>query len=96
MSKIKKQRNHSQLKDQENSPAGTNNEIDLFSLIDTKFKNGVMKILKELRKDIYRNAEYCKKEPETVKKNKEKIENSFAKKKAQLKPVKLRMNTAEE
>lgn len=55
-----------------------------------------MKILKELRKDIYRNAEYCKKEPETVKKNKEKIENSFAKKKAQLKPVKLRMNTAEE
>lgn len=55
-----------------------------------------MKILKELRKDIYRNAEYCKKEPETIKKNKEKIENSFAEKKVQLKPVKFRMNTAEE
>ena len=49
ISKIK-QRNHSQLKDQENSPEGTNNEIDLFSLIDTNFKNEVMKILKELRK----------------------------------------------
>lgn len=44
-----------------------------------------MKILKELRKDIYRNAEYCKKEPETIKKNKEKIENSFAEKKSSTK-----------
>ena len=58
MSKIKKQRNHSQLKDQENSPAGTNNEIDLFSLIDTKFKNGVMKILKELRKHSKHSVSY--------------------------------------
>ena len=55
---MKKQRNHSQLKDQENSPEGTNNETDLFSLIDTEFKNEVMKILKELRKAIKRNTDY--------------------------------------
>ena len=57
---MKKQRNHSQLKDQENSPEGTNNETDLFSLIDTEFKKEVMKILKQLRKIIDRNADYCK------------------------------------
>ena len=62
ISKMKKQRKHSQLKNQENSPEGTNNETDLFSLIDTKFKKEVMKILKELRKAIDRNADYCEKE----------------------------------
>ena len=46
---MKKQRNHSQLKDQENSPEGTNNETDLFSLVDTEFKKEIMKILKDLR-----------------------------------------------
>ena len=57
---MKKQRNHSHLKDQENSPEGTKNETDLFSLIDTGFKKEVMKILKELRKAVNRNADYCK------------------------------------
>lgn len=37
---------------------------DLFSLIDTSFKKEVMKILKELRKAMDRNAEYCKNELE--------------------------------
>ena len=54
---MKKERNHSHLKDQENSPKGTNNETDLFSLIDTEFKKEVMKILKELKKAIERNAD---------------------------------------
>ena len=54
---MKKQRNHSQLKDQENFPEGTNNETDLFSLIDTEFKKEVMKILKELIKATARNAD---------------------------------------
>ena len=58
---MKKQGNHSQLKHQENSPEGTNNETNLFSLIDTEFTEKVMKILKELRKAIDRNADYCKK-----------------------------------
>ena len=33
-----KERNHSQLKDQDNSPERTNSETDLFSLTDTDFK----------------------------------------------------------
>lgn len=40
-----------------------------------------MKILNELRKVINRNADYCKKkkkELETIKKNQEKLANSFA------------------
>ena len=51
---MKKQRNHSQLKDQQNYPERTNNEADLFSLIDTDFKKEAMEILKELRKAIDR------------------------------------------
>ena len=53
--------NHSPLKDQENSPERTNNETDLFSLTDTEFKKEIMKILKEFKKAINRNADYCKK-----------------------------------
>ena len=48
ISKMKKQRNHTQLKYQENFSEGTNDEINIFiSLIDTKFKKEVMKIPKE-------------------------------------------------
>ena len=57
ISKIKKQRNLSQFKDQENSPEETNNETDLFTLIDPEFKKEVMKILKELGKPIDRSAD---------------------------------------
>ncbi|MBA7567441.1 hypothetical protein ES708_09153 [subsurface metagenome] len=48
ISKMKMLRNHSQLKEQENSPEAANNEIDLCSLIDTEFKKETVKILKEL------------------------------------------------
>jgi len=48
MSKMKKLRNHSQLKEQENSPEGENNETDFYSLTDTEFKKDIVKILKEL------------------------------------------------
>ena len=89
-------RNHSQLKDQENFSEGTNNETDFFSLIDTDFKKEIMKILKELRKAIDRNAEYCKKELETIKRNQEKLENSFSEMKAELMAMNSRMNNAEE
>ena len=58
---MKKERNNSHLKDQENSLEGTNNETDLFSLTDTGFKKELMKIMKELRKAVDRNAGYCKK-----------------------------------
>ena len=43
-----------------------------------------MKILKALRRDINRNADSCKKELETIRSQK-KLENSFAKMKAELK-----------
>ena len=55
---MKKLSNLSKLKDKENFPEGTNNKTDLFSLIDTEFKKKVLKILKELRKAIDKNANY--------------------------------------
>ena len=64
-SKRKKLRSHSQLKEQENSPERANNETDLCSLTVTKFKNEIVKILKELRvnmkelrADMNSNADY--------------------------------------
>ena len=55
-----------------------------------------MKILKELRMAIDSNADYCKKELETIMWSQEKIENSFAKTKIELKTSKSKMNNAEE
>ena len=49
---MKKLRNHSQLKEQENSPKGTNNETDLCSLTYAEFKKEIVKILKESRVNI--------------------------------------------
>ena len=87
--------NPSQLKAQENVLEGTNSEIHLFSLMDTKFKKEVMKIWKELRKAFNRNADYGKKELETVRRSQEK-ENSFVEIKAQLKAMTSRMKNKEE
>jgi len=53
-----------------------------------------MQILKELRQAVDRNAEYCKKKLETIRKNKE-IENSFAKMNTKLKAMNSRRNNAE-
>lgn len=69
---MKKQKDHSQLKDQEKFPKGTKNEIDFFGITDTEFKKEMMKILKE-RKAIDRNTDYCKKEPEIIRRSKKKI-----------------------
>ena len=55
-----------------------------------------MKILKELRKARDRNADYCKKEIETIRRSQDKLENSFAETKAELKAMNSRMNNAEE
>ena len=44
---MRKLRNHSQLKEEENSHEAANNERDLCRLIDTEFKREVVKILKE-------------------------------------------------
>ena len=51
-----------------------------------------MKILKELRKTININADCCEKELETMRRSQEKLENSFAEMKAELKAMISRMN----
>ena len=58
---MKMLRNHSWLKEQENSPKGANNESDLCGLTDPKFKNETVKILKELRADMSSNADSFRK-----------------------------------
>ena len=70
---MKELRNHSQLKEQENSPEAANNKTDICSLIDIEFKRGVVKILKELRLsikelgvDMNSNVGYFRKELENI------------------------------
>ena len=65
-------RNHFQLKEQENSPEGVNDETDLCSLTDTEF-NKMVKILKELRVNVKQlradmniNADYFRMELENI------------------------------
>ena len=55
---MKQLRNHSQLKHLENSAEGANNKTDFYSLIDTKFENEIMQILKELRVNMNGNASF--------------------------------------
>ena len=56
---MKKQRNHSQLQEQEKSLEEKWNETDLSSLPDSEFRKEVIKLLKGLRKVIDRNADHC-------------------------------------
>ena len=88
-------KNHSQLKQLENSPKGVNNETDLCSLTDTEFKRKIVKILKELREDINSNADFFIKELENIRRRQEKLENSFAEIQTELKAIKSRMNNSE-
>ena len=99
--KMKKLRNNSQLKEQEKSSEVANNETDLCSLIDTEFKRETVKILKEfrlninkLRAEIKSNADFFRKEIENIRRNIEKLENSFAETQTELKALKNRMNNA--
>ena len=59
---MKKQRTHSQLKEQEKFHERTNNEIDFITLLDPKFKKKIIKTLKELRKTTDGNADHCNRE----------------------------------
>ena len=52
--------------------------------------------MKELRVDINSNADYFRKELENIRRNQEKLENSFAEMQTELKALKSRMNNAEE
>ena len=55
-----------------------------------------MKILKELKMNFYSKADYFKRELTTIRRNQEKLENSFAKMKAELKALNSRINNTEE
>ena len=69
---MKTLRNHSQLKEQENSPEAANNETDLCRLTDIELKKEMVKILKELRVDVNGNAVYFGKELENRRRSQEK------------------------
>ena len=92
---MKKLRNHSQLKEQ-NSSKAVNNETDLCSLTDIEIKWKIVKILKEIREDMNSNADSLRKELENIRRCQEKLENSFAEIRMELKAIKIRMNKAEE
>ena len=90
---MKKLRNHSQLKQQENSPKAVNNETDLCSLTDFEFKREIVKILKELRPNIKELRVHMNSNVDSFGKE---LENSLAEIQTELKAIKSRMNNAEE
>ena len=99
---MKNLRYYSQLKVQ-NSHEAAKNETDLCSLIHIEFKRKAVKILKELRlnirklrADMNNNADSFRKELKNIRRNIEKLENSFAERQTELKALKSRMNNAEE
>ena len=75
--KQNEEEDHSRIKYQENSPERTSNETDLIILIHNEFKKKIIKILKKLRMTIERNADYCKRKLETIRRSQEKLENSL-------------------
>ena len=93
---MKKHRNYCQLKEQEKSPERTNNETDLSILSDPRSKKEVLKILKELRKIIKRNADHCNKVLETIKRNQSKLDNTIAEIETNLEAMNSRLNNTEE
>ena len=52
VSKVKRLRYHSLIKEQENSPEEANKDTELCCLRDTKFKKDIVNILKELRANM--------------------------------------------
>ena len=85
---MKQRKKHCQLKEQDNSSEGANNETGLCSLTDSEFKKEIVKILKELRVDMNSNADYFGKEGETIRRSHEKVDNLFAEIQAELKALK--------
>ena len=92
---MKKLRNHSQLKQQQNSSKAVSNETETCSLADLEFKRETVKILKKLREDMNSNADSLRKELKNVSRSQE-LENSFEAIKMDIKAIKTRMHNAEE
>ena len=59
---MKMQKSYCQLKEQVKSLERTNNETDLTSLLHSKYKNEVIKMVKKLRKITERSVDHCDKE----------------------------------
>ena len=93
---MKKHRNHSQLKEQEDSPKAVNNDSNFCNLTGIEFKREVSKILKELRDNVNSNADSLRKKIENIRRSQEKLEYSFAEIQTELKAIKSRMNNVEE
>lgn len=55
-----------------------NNETDLFSPIDKKFKKGDKEKNWKIKQTIDRSVDYCEKEPESIWRNQENFKNWFA------------------
>ena len=73
---MKQRKKHCQLKEQDNSSEGANNETGLCSLTDSEFKKEIVKILKELRVDkkelrvdMNSNEDYFRKELENIRRS---------------------------
>ena len=71
-----------------------NNETDLFSLIDTRFKKGNIQILKELKKAI--NIYFTVKKNQKLYRRVKKLKNSLEEMKTELKSMNSKLNNAEE
>ena len=84
---MKKLRNHSQLKEQKNSPKAVNNETDLCSL-KTLSQTGGSENTEGIKRYSFR------KELENIRRSQEKLENSFAKIQTELKAIKTILNNA--
>ena len=93
---MKKLKDNSQLKQQENSPNAVNNETDLYSVTDFEFKRVRVKILKELRENMNNKADSLRKELENIRRKQEKLENSFVEIQIVPMEMKTRMNNADE
>ena len=82
---MKNLRNHSQLKEQENSLEGGNNEANFCSLTDIEFTKesvktvkGLRADMKELRANMNSNIDRFRKKLENIRRSQEKLGNSFA------------------
>ncbi len=93
---MKKQRNHSQLKEPEKFPESTIHEIDVDGLLDQDFQKGVIQVLKELQEIVLRDILYVKNEIEAIKKSQGELVNSLAEMRTGLKAVQSRLDHAEE
>ena len=92
---MKRQRNSSQLKEQEKNPEKINNETEINNLPNKQFKTLVIKMLTELRKRIDVNSEHFNKELENMIKIQSEMNTSVAEIKNTLEEMNGRLSDTE-